>query len=248
MKLPRLPLMAAACLLTLHADDVMAPLGNVTAQWVATRDATVKAQAEWDSQRDLLQASIDAMRERAQTLEEQRDLLQARTTKNREDLAAQERENAECRQRLRESEQHVAAVDAALLALRPQLPPRLSAALAVVSRSLADPSVGPSERMQLTLTFLTRCEQFNHTITAGEEVLAVEGESRPRLLDSIYWGTSVGYAYDRTSGRAWLGRPSPEGWRWEPCPQAAAAVRTLLDAGQNQSEPQFVSVAAQIGH
>lgn len=250
MRLPpvgRIALLAAACLSAAFADDPLAPLGKVATEWVKTRDQTVKEQMEWASQRELLQTTVAALQERAQALEDQRDLLKARTARNRAELAAMEQENADCRQRLRASEDNLARVDAALVALRPQMPPRLASALTVAYQSLGDAKLGPSERMQVTIAFLTRCEQFDHTVTVGEEVLALQGEAQPRLVDSIYWGLSHGYAYERSSGRAWLGRPTAGGWQWEACPQAAGAVRTMLAASRDQAEPQFVEVAAQLG-
>lgn len=250
MKLPlvgQYTLLAFLLISAASADDALAPLGKVATEWVKTRDETVKEQTEWATQRELLQTTVAALAERAQALEDQRDLLKARTAKDREDLAAMEADNERCRQALAATEATLADAAQKLIALRPQLPPRLSAALTLPYESLAGGKLSPSERMQVTISLLTRCEQFDRTVTVGQEVLSVQGEDRPKLLDAIYWGMSHGYAYERSTGKAWLGRPTAEGWKWEACPQAGAAVKALLAASEDRSEPQFIAVAAQLG-
>jgi len=93
---------------------------------------------------------------------------------------------------------------------------------------------------------LNRCAQFDRVVTAGEDVLTLEGESGAKSLDVIYWGLSHGYAIDRSTRKAWLGRPGAGGWRWEPAPDAYARVAHLLDIARDRADPAFVVVPAQV--
>jgi hypothetical protein len=113
-------------------------------------------------------------------------------------------------------------------------------------RSLGGKDASPGERMQLVMTVLNRCAQFNLAITHGEEVLTLEGEPGPKAVDVIYWGLSHGYALDRAGGKAWLGTPGPERWQWEPLPGAAPTVADLMAIRLDQADPRLVSVPARL--
>ncbi len=113
-------------------------------------------------------------------------------------------------------------------------------------RSLEGKDASPSERMQLVMTVLNRCAQFNLAITHGEETLTLEGEPGPKAVDVIYWGLSHGYALDRAGNKAWLGTPGPERWQWEPLSGAAPAVAELIAIRLDEADPRLVSVPARL--
>lgn len=149
---------------------------------------------------------------------------------------------------LQATEDRVRQMSARLTKLRPSLPPRLSSALEMSYRSLAAPALPAAERMQLNMTIINRCTQFNRSITSEEEVVDVGGDGNARLMDVLYWGLSHGYALDRTSGSAWLGFPGPQGWRWESHPEAAQSVAKLIAIYHDKADPEFVAVPAKVGH
>jgi hypothetical protein len=102
--------------------------------------------------------------------------------------------------------------------------------------------------MQMVMTILNRCAQFNRTVTCDEEVLTIAGEPGSKSLAVIYWGLSHGYALDRAAGKAWLGAPGPGGWQWTPAPEAARQVAALIAVHNDKAEPEFVAVPAQLAH
>jgi len=114
-------------------------------------------------------------------------------------------------------------------------------------RSLGDANLAAGERMQLAMTILNRCSLFNRTVTSGEEVLTIDGESGAKSLDVIYWGLSHGYALDGAAGKAWYGSPGPRGWQWEPANEAARPVARLIAIYNDKADPDFVSVPATLG-
>ena len=226
--------------------DPIEAMGKNAGEWVKTRAETVRLQDEWSAQRGLLESTVHAVEERANSLEVRRDELKARTAQEREELATQEAKNQAMATGFQATEARLKSLDEKLLRLRPALPPRLAAALELPYRSLAGPALPLGERMQLTMTVLNRCVQFNRVVTHGEEVIKLPGESVERSLEVIYWGLSHGYALDRAAGRAWLGSPGPSGWQWEPRPDAAKSVATLLAIADDKEEPEFVTVPAQM--
>ena len=152
--------------------------------------------------------------------------------------------NRAATEELKAAEARLAAVTTRLIALRPNLPPRLSDALEMAYRSLADPARPLGDRLQVASNVLNRCAQFNRLVTAGEEVLTLEGMPAPKSLETLYWGLSHGYALDRHTHQAWLGSPGPAGWRWEARPDAAEGVSRLLAVARDQANPEMVAVPA----
>lgn len=228
--------------------DPVEAVGKAAGEWVKTRAETVRLQSDWSSQRELLEATVRAVQERANNLETKRDDLKARTAQEQDELQKMEAKNQAMSAALQGAGDRLKTLDGKLVHLRPSLPPRLSAALELPYRSLAAADLPLGERMQLTMTVLNRCVQFNRVITHGEEVIQLPGDTEARALDVIYWGLSHGYALDRKAGRAWLGAPGPEGWKWEPQADAAPAVARLISIVDDKTEPEFVTVPARLQH
>jgi hypothetical protein len=228
--------------------DSVETVEKAATEWVKTRAETVRLETEWTSQCDLLKSMVQALTARAQTLEDKRDNLRARTAGDRDELAALAAKNQAEDKELQSAASRLKGLDERLEALRPMLPPRLSAALDLPYRSLAKPDLDPGERMQLTMTVLNRCVQFNHVVTCGEEVLDIPGEGGPRALQTIYWGLSHAYALDVVGAKAWYGSPGAQGWQWNACPEAAKQVARLIAIHNDKFEPDFVAVPIRLGH
>jgi hypothetical protein len=227
--------------------DPVDTLAKLSLEWVKTRAEAVRAENDWANQRELLDATVKALEERARELEAKRDLLKAKTSKDRSDLDNLEIENQRLADQFKGMETRLKAIDERLVRLVPQLPPKLSLALELPLRSLADPNLAAGERMAHTMTVINRCAQFNRTITLGEEIVAAPGEPKPKLLQTVYWGMSHGYAHDRAAQKAWIGSPGSEGWKWTPSPETEPAIRDLIATFDEKAEPRFVAVPAAAG-
>ncbi len=228
------------------ATDPIEEVGKTASEWVKTRAETVRLEKDWEQDRVLLESTLNALRERVDRLKEKRDHLLAATADERTEQASLNAKLTDAKQTLASTEQRLLALAEKVQALRPKLPPRLAEALEMSYRSLAGKELSPGERMQLVMTVLNRCAQFNMDITHGEEVLALPGEPTARSVEVIYWGLSHGYALDRAGGKAWLGSPGPEGWRWEPLAGAAPAIADLLAVRRDEADPRLIPVPAKL--
>jgi hypothetical protein len=229
-------------------SDSIESVEKAATEWIKTRAESVRLETEWASQRELLESTVKALSERAQSTEEKRDNLKAKTATERAELAAAQERNQATADRMRAVDARLKEMKDRLNQLRPSLPPRLSEALELPYRSLASAELGPADRMQITMTVLNRCVQFNRLVTCGQEVLTIEGEPGPKSFEVIYWGLSHAYALDRAAGKVWLGSPGPKGWQWEPRPEAVRPVAQLIAVWNDKAEPEFVAVPAKLGH
>jgi len=216
------------------------------ADWIKVRLETTRIEGEWTADRPLLESTINGLKERATSIEERRDLLKAKTAKDREDLEALESKNKAAADDLAAVETRLRALVTQLAALRPSLPPRLSEAVDLSYRSLGNTNLAAGERMELAMTILNRCAAFNRTVTSGEEVLNIDGETGAKSLNVIYWGLSHGYALDSIAGKAWYGSPGPQGWRWESSPDPRPVAR-LFAIYNDKADPDYVLVPATLG-
>ena len=230
------------------AADSIESVEKAATEWVKTRTETARLNSEWASQQELLESTVNALKERAQSLEEKRDALKAKTAKDREEIESAQERNQTAAAGMQATDAHLNELRNRLIRLRPSLPPRLSEALELAYSNLAAANLGPSERMQATMTVVNRCVQFNRTITSGDEILTIGAESGAKSYETIYWGLSHGYALDRAAGKAWLGSPGPNGWRWEAHDEAARAVVGLLAVFKDKAEPGFTPVPARLAH
>ncbi len=217
-------------------------------EWAQMRAETVRLQTDWQWQRQLLASTNVALQERIAKLETERDQLKAATSTDRNDIDELSAKNRASTESIAKAEERLKAVTTKLLALRPSLPPRLSEALELPYRSLANPALTPGERMLYVTTILNRCAQFNKSITYVEEPVALPGQAERKLLNVIYWGLGQGYALDRVSGKAYVGAPVAEGWKWEENPKAAEPLARVIAIHQEKADPDFVELPARLAH
>src|SRR5580698_8869253 len=148
-------------------DDVQ----KTVTEWVRVRAETARIEDDWTWQQTLMQSTLEALQERTRQLEAQRTELEARTTEERRDTA----DLMARRQALEDAQAHAAdhlrLLGERLVRMRAWLPPRLSVALELPYRSLAEPDADTSERMRYAMVILNRCAQFNRTVSVGEEII-----------------------------------------------------------------------------
>lgn len=247
----RLRLIAALLFCVLHAPAWGAsPLDDVQKtvnEWVRVRAETARIEDDWTWQQTLMQSTLEALQERARQLEAQRVNVEARTAEERRDTADLLARGQALKDAQAQAANHLRLLGERLVRMRAWLPPRLSVALELPYRSLAEPDADASERMRYAMLILNRCVQFNRTVNVGEEIItAANGEKR--LMEVVYWGLSHGYALNRGGNEAYLGAPTETGWAWTTLPGMAPQVARLINASLDKAEPEFVILPAQASH
>jgi hypothetical protein len=224
-------------------DEVQKPV----TEWVRVRAETARIEDDWTWQQTLMQSTLDALQERTRQLEAQRTELEARTAEERRDTADLEAQRQALKDAQAQAANHLRLLGERLARMRAWLPPRLSVALELPYRSLAEPDANASERMRYAMVILNRCAQFNRAVSVGEEMItAPNGEKR--LMQVVYWGLSHGYALDRSGNEAYIGAPTETAWAWTALPGMAPQVARLINASLDKAEPEFVILPAQASH
>ena len=233
-------------ILPASADTPLNDVQAAASQWAKLRSETSRLEKEWDSEKEVLRASITGLAAQADQLAAERDTVTAETAAGRAEIDELTAANLATAARITAAGDRVGELAQKLLALRPALPPRLSAALELPFLSLASTDLPAAERMRHTMTILNRCNQFNQTFVLSEEILPVTPGGEPRLLEVIYWGLAQGCALDRSGNEAFVGRAVNGVWTWEPHPDLTAEIAELIDIHQDKEAPAFVTIPAQI--
>ncbi|HVU34594.1 MAG TPA: DUF3450 family protein [Opitutaceae bacterium] len=228
------------------AADARDSADKAATEWINLQVESARLKTDWQRQREVLESLASATEERAKSLEEKRDLTKARTAHEREQIEALQAKNRSAAADLKATEARLRVLVSKLAVIRPMLPPRLSDALEMSYRSLAESNLPTSERMQVAMTVLNRCAEFDHLVTVGQDKLNLDGEPPNKYFEVIYWGLSRGYAIDREARKAWLGMPAGERWAWQAQPGAYDHIVQLMAIAQDKNEPDFISVPAAV--
>lgn len=237
------------------------------AAWCAIGAPIAGNAADVDGTRALVERLVDVERELARTragwaeeraiLAHSRDLLRADLARLRDALAELARQEDHTADRTRELEAErdthraasraltgaLAGLEARTLSLVARFPDPLQTIVApLVRRIPRDPAATQAplgERVQNLVGILSQADQFNRTVTRRHEVRAVPGEGELEFT-VLYWGLAAAYGVDRSGRHATIGRPGPEGWRFEPAPELAGAIQRLIAIQEGRREPDFV--------
>jgi Skp family chaperone for outer membrane proteins len=231
--------------LRVAAADTVESVHRTAIEWVKLREEKARVERDWAQERDLIQATIPALQERLQQLEDKRKLTEEQTANARRETEQEAAKGAALFAGLEKTNERLRQVSRELLQLRGSLPPRLNRALELAFGSLGDESLGPADRMRAVITVLDRCAQFNGAITFSEEALVLDG-SKEKVVEVLYWGLAQGYALDRATNQAYVGRPGATGWTWELRPEAASKISAAITIHRDEAEPRFVMLPAKI--
>jgi len=226
-----------------HAADPLEETRRLSIEWVRLRAEAARLESDWTVEKALLEASNKAMEARIAALEERRDSLRELRSKDLSEEARIAEQNKQADVAMRQAGEGLAELVGRLESLRPQLPPRLSAALELPYQSLRDAALPPGERMQLVMTILNRSLQFNRTLTYSEEAVVVDAAApKGRVLRVLYWGLAQAYGLDSATGKAYRGASFRGGWAWTELPGAGPQVERLLAVHLEKGEPEQILV------
>lgn len=228
--------------------DPLDSVQQAAIQWTELRNETARLRSEWTTQKEMLESTLTAERQHLQVLQEKHDALFAKTKANRQELDDLAAKNSAQRQTLEAAEQKIKRLTENVQGLRRRLPPRLSDALDLPYRTLADGSTTGAQRAQQVFNILNRCSQFNKAITYGEETLSLPGNPKPKLVEVIYWGLSSGYALDQAAGQAFFGSPAGDEWKWTAAPEMTSALTRVIAMHRDKSDPDVVALPSQLLH
>ncbi len=225
-------------------------LDGLVGSWLNLRTELAAERLAWQEQEPLLRAELDLLEREVSTLQAEADAYAAESSEGEaEALVAHQ-----WRVTLQAAHDDLLPVldrtEAALRAWSVRIPAVLQASVESLFRSLpATPDVARnqsiSERLQRVIALLSQMEILSQNLHRVQEPIVVGAEPR-RLVDVLYIGLARAFAVSPDGTWAAIGTPGPDGWTWQPRPQAAADIRQALALHARQQLADFVELPLQV--
>jgi hypothetical protein len=217
-------------------------------KWLETQQILSKERNEWQQGKEILLGRLDLVRTEVTALEQK--IAEARSSvaeseKKRAELQAENDKLAATGKQLADT---VTRLEGEVRRLFPSVPEPIQQKLQpLVQRIPEDPAntrASVAERFQNVLGILNELNRANGEIAVNYEVRTL-ADGRPSEVRALYVGLAQAY-YVSASGEAGIGRPTSEGWKWEPSKAVANDVLTALEILQGKHTPAFVPLPVRI--
>jgi hypothetical protein len=221
-------------------DDPSRQIDALTLQWTSLERQRVELEANWRTDRPLLEQQLFLLERESSELSE---FLQA-TAARQDEVDARRLELLERQTRLEQEqsvlEDELARATGVLRALHTQLPPPLVDAWDEGLSSLDSPLLTATEKLQRVLELLGQLDDFQQRVSLHEAVMRM-GDGRDYEVRQVYLGLSHGW-YVTADGRfAAAGTADPGGWRWTAVSDAPL-IAQIIDILERRRAPELVSI------
>jgi hypothetical protein len=255
---PQIPFLAAALCGSVLAAPAGVPSGAgesaggpslaetrmVLDKWIETQQVIARERKDWQQGKETLESRLELARKEAATVEEK--LKQAETAsvaaaKQRETIEA---ESANLKHSLERLSAAAGRLETNIRTLFPTLPDPVQTKLKpLYDRIPSDAGktrVSAAERFQNVLGILSEAIKANNEISVVFEVRNL-ANGKPAEVRVLYVGLGQAY-YLSAAGQAGIGRPSPDGWKWEAADGIARDVLKAIEIQAGKRPPAFVSL------
>jgi hypothetical protein len=217
-------------------------------KWTETQQIISRERKDWQQGKEILQGRLELVKKEISTLEDKTKQAQAtiaEADKKRKDQLAEDEQLRVAGGQLAEA---VAAMEAEVRRLFKVLPDPVQARLQPLYKRIPeDPNkvrVSTAERFQNVLGILNEVNKANNEISVSYEVRNL-ADGRPSEVKVIYVGLAQAY-YVSARGEAGIGRPTAEGWKWEPLEAISKDVLMALEVLEGKHTPVIVPLPARL--
>jgi len=214
-------------------------------EWVETRQLTSRLQADWRSEKEMLEQTAALYNKELADLNEKLTKSGTSSTKVGEESAKLELEKQELDAAMVKVAENVTLFEKELRTLAQTFPSPLANKLEPLMKRLPDDPdkarLSPAERMQNLIGILIEVDKFNSS-------LAVESELQRRpsgeeiQVKTLYVGLGQAYFVDKTGEFSGVGIPSATGWEWKETPGIGERVLRAIAIYENTQPPAFVGL------
>ena len=218
-------------------------------KWIETQQLIAKERNDWQQGREILNARVELVEKEVAALDakiKEAKASVAETNRKRDELQAESDRMKSTADGLATT---IAAMEADIRKLAKVIPDPIRLKLEpLFQRIPSDPSktnASVAERFQNVLGILNEVGKANSEISVSFEVRTLS-DGTSGEVQTIYIGLGQAY-YISPKGETGVGRPAPDGWKWEKLPDAFNnKVLTALEILQGKHIPAFVPLPVQI--
>jgi len=218
-------------------------------KWIETQQLIAKERSDWQQGREILKARVELVEKEVAALDskiKEAKASVAETNRKRDELQAESDRLKATADGLAST---VVAMEAEVRKLAKVIPDPVRTTLEpLFQRIPADPTktnASVAERFQNVLGILNEVGKANSEISVSFEVRTLS-DGTSGEVQAIYVGLGQAY-YISPKGETGVGRPTPDGWKWEKLPDSYNnKVLTALEIIQGKHIPAFVPLPVKI--
>lgn len=220
----------------------------VLGKWIETQQIITRERNEWQQGREILGGRIDLLRKEYFSLQEKIEQAQKDVGESAARRAELQKEDDELQAVDQQLVTAVTKLEADVRKLRSSLPEptqkRLAPLYQRIPEDAANAHASVAERFQNVLGILNEVNKDGTELKVEFEVRNL-ADGKPSEVRTLYVGLAQAY-YVSSGGEAGIGKPGPDGWKWQPSKAIAGDVLTALDIIQGKHTPAYVPLPVSI--
>jgi hypothetical protein len=220
-------------------------------KWVETRGLISKTRSDWQSDKEMLEQTIQLLERELKGVEEQMSKLSTNSTQAEKERAQTDESLKASNEALEQAKQFATTFEAKLLKVVPELPlslqesPELRKALNRIPTDPATTKTPATERVQVIVGILNELDKFNNAVSLFSEKRKTD-KGDEVACETLYVGLGAAYFVNDSGDFAGTGSPGPKGWEWTSRPEIASSVREAVRIYRNEKPARFIPLPAVI--
>jgi hypothetical protein len=218
-------------------------------KWVETQRVISKEKQDWELGREMLNERIKLVQNEIASLREK--ISQAEQNINDTDVKRMEllEENDKLKGIAETLTDIVTKLETRTIALEKRLPDPIRERIKPLSQLLPENSsetkLSLAQRFQNIIGILNEVNKFNSEITPTSEVRTLAGGNSAEVT-ALYIGLGQAYYIGANGTAAGVGRPSENGWNWEPANDSSDVIGDAVDILKNEKVAGFVPLPVKV--
>ena len=220
-------------------------------EWVEVEKSISLEKQSWRNKKEVMLDLIGVLEKESETLRrriEEMGRVQSESDNRREELLKKEASLADSIEAI---ELFLGKMESQMWALSAWLPQpllqKLEPFFGRLPNDSEETSLGVAERMQTVVGILSSVHKFDERIILSREIRETRDGDRGEFK-SLYLGLASAYYLAPNGASAGVGRPSANGWLWEPAPELADRIEEAMAIHEGiQKEAEFLPLPVRIG-
>lgn len=227
---------------TASAQTVIDDTRSALSELVQTKKDLAKAKSAWESDKQILTATIASLNDELTLLEEriaaaekeraESDDVRSQLTEQRDELKA----------RLDSFAGVVTGFEKKVIDLLPFLPEPLQDQVAQFSDKLprdGQTSLDAPRRFLLVLGILQEIDKFQSSVQNHKQLLSIDGAD-PKEYSVLYYGLAKAFFVDESMTSAGSGIPTADGWQWTSDDSLALEIFDAVQIAEGKKLAEFI--------
>jgi len=241
--------MGIAALSPVLGQDRLSDTRDLVGKWVETRQIISQTRSDWETTKETLGQTIRLFERELANLAEEMSKVSTNSTQVELERAQALAEQKEIHEALDKVQALAPVLEAKIQSLVPAFPPPLLETITPLLKRIPaaddETKAGGPERMQNIVGIVNEVDKFNASVAVVNEIQKNPAGAEVQV-ETIYIGLGQAYFVDKSGAYAGVGAPTPQGWKWTPQTELAAAIKNSLAIYRNAAPAVFVGLPARI--